>query len=247
VAHYFASDVHLRFDQADRDRRFHAWLGRLTSADSLIVAGDLCDFWMGARYREVELLRSASLKALAEFRRQGGALGIMAGNHDAWLASFYKSALGAELIHEPHDVTIYGLRLRLVHGHLLGARRFWKSWLESRTFFEAFSMTPRPLANWLDQILTRRNEQTLDADEARHMRIFRNYAESCRDTADLVVIGHVHAPADLVELRPRLIVLGGWQHRTSYLKIDETGVSFHVEEDRTDNSPAAAVAPLSPA
>ena len=29
VAHYFASDVHLRFDRPDHDRRFSAWLSRL--------------------------------------------------------------------------------------------------------------------------------------------------------------------------------------------------------------------------
>ena len=27
---------------------------------------------------------------------------------------------------------------------------------------------------------------------------------------------------------PRMIVLGGWQYRSSYLKIDEAGASFHV-------------------
>jgi hypothetical protein len=29
-----------------------------------------------------------------------------------------------------------------------------------------------------------------------------------------------------------LIVLGGWQHRTSYLRIDESGAQFRIEDDR---------------
>ena len=49
MPHYFASDVHLRIDRPDRDRRFRAWLGRLTRDDALVIVGDLCDFWMGAR------------------------------------------------------------------------------------------------------------------------------------------------------------------------------------------------------
>ena len=90
VPHYFASDVHLRNDRPDRDRRFRAWLSRLTRDDSLVIVGDLCDFWMGSRRTHDDPLRSESLRALAEFRRQGGSLAIMAGNHDEWLCPFYE-------------------------------------------------------------------------------------------------------------------------------------------------------------
>jgi len=241
VAHYFVSDIHLRFDRPDRDRRFSAWLIRLTRDDSLVIAGDLCDFWMGARRAEIDLLRSQSLQALAEFRRQGGSLAVMPGNHDAWLCPFYESALGARIIAEPHDLTIHGLRLRLVHGHLLGARRIWKSWMESRPFFEGFGRVPLPIAHVLDQALTWRNQRGLAADEERHLRVFRAYAAQCRGMADLVVIGHVHRPVDEAETSPRLIVLGGWQGRSSYLRIDEKGAEFHVEPDRA--CPSGATAP----
>ena len=66
MAHYFASDVHLRNDHPERDRRFRAWLGQLTPDDDLTIVGDLCDFWMAARYTERELARHPSLVALAE-------------------------------------------------------------------------------------------------------------------------------------------------------------------------------------
>jgi len=239
VTHYFASDVHLRFDCPDRDRRFSAWLSRLSGDDDLVIAGDLCDFWMGARRADNDLMRSDSLQALAGFRRHGGSLAIMPGNHDAWLCPFYESELGARIIPEPHDLTIHGLRLRLVHGHRLGARRAWKSWMESRSFFEGFGRVPRPIAQVLDQALTWRNERGLAADEERHLRVFRAYAAQCRGAADLVVIGHVHRPVDEAETSPRLIVLGGWQDRSSYLRIDENGADFQVECDRAA-SPAAA-------
>jgi len=241
VAHYFVSDVHLRSDQPDRDRRFRAWLYRLTRDDALVIVGDLCDFWMGARRGDTDLLRCESLQALAEFRRQGGSLAIMPGNHDAWLCPFYESELGARIIAEPHDLTLHGLRLRLVHGHLLGARRVWKSWMESRPFFEGFGRVPRPIARVLDHALTWRNERGLAADEERHLRVFREYAARCRGTADLVVIGHMHRPVDEAETRPRLIVLGGWQSRSSYLRIDENGADFRVESERA--CPPGAAAP----
>jgi UDP-2,3-diacylglucosamine hydrolase len=233
VAHYFASDVHLRFDHPDRDRRFAAFLSRLLRDDALWIVGDLCDFAMGARHSAAELLRCESLRALAQFRRSGGALAIMAGNHDNWLGPFYANHLGATIIAEPYDLEAFGLRIRVVHGHRLGARRAWKAWMESRPFFDAFSRLPAPIADQLDRALTWRNERELDADEERHLRVFRDYAASCRGSADFVVIGHVHRPVDESNAIPRLVVLGGWQRRSSFLTVDASGAKFHIEDDRS--------------
>ncbi len=95
MAHYFASDIHLREDRPDRDQRFRAWVRDLTPADTLVIVGDLCDFWMSARCTEDQLASYPSLRALEEFTRRGGSLEILAGNHDAWLCPFYARALGA--------------------------------------------------------------------------------------------------------------------------------------------------------
>ncbi len=240
VAHYFASDVHLRFDHPERDRRFATFLSRLNRNDALWIVGDLCDFSMAARYAAAELLKCESLQALAQIGREGGKLAIMAGNHDKWLASFYTRELEAAMIAEPYDLESYGLRIRIVHGHLLGARRPWKAWMESRAFFEMFYRLPQPVADQLDRALCWRNERDLDADEERHLRVFRNYAAKCRGSADLVVIGHVHRPVDEpgFSATPRLIVLGGWQHRSSYLRVDESGARFQIIDDERLHEPA---------
>jgi UDP-2,3-diacylglucosamine hydrolase len=231
VAHYFASDVHLRFDRPDRDRRFSAWLSRLTPEDALLIAGDLCDFWMATRERSSDLARSASLLALADFGRRGGELAIMPGNHDAWLCPFYESELGARIVPDPYELTIHGLRLHLAHGHLLGARRAWKGWMESRAFFKSFARFPAPVAGVLDSVLIWNNDRKLAADEERHLRVFRAYASRFQGLADLVVIGHVHRAVDEAHGNPRMIVLGGWQARSSFLKVDESGASFYIEHD----------------
>jgi UDP-2,3-diacylglucosamine hydrolase len=223
VAHYFASDVHLKFDHPERDRRFAAFVSQLQQDDALWIAGDLCDFAMGARHSPDELLRCDSLQALARFRRAGGQLFIMVGNHDVWLAPFYAGRLGASMITEPFDLVSHGLRIRIVHGHRLGARRPWKAWLESRAFWTAFSRLPRPIANQLDLALTWRNERGFGADEERHLRVYREYAALCRGSADLVVVGHVHRAVDDAGTHPRLVVLGGWQHRGSFLRVDAAG------------------------
>jgi UDP-2,3-diacylglucosamine hydrolase len=261
VAHYFASDVHLRDDRPERDARFLTWLGGLGPSDSLWIVGDLCDFWMGSRESRRRLADYPSLRLLAEFRRRGGSLAVMAGNHDLWLCPFYERALRAEIIEEPADRVIHGLRVRMVHGHRLGARRIWKAGMESRAFFVGFGWLPGPIARPFDRVLSWRNERGLLADEERHLRVYREYAASCRDVADLVVIGHVHRPIDDAggmpagtQARPsgpgiagpRMIVLGGWQYRSSYLKIDESGASFHVVADSAREEPTASAAGESP-
>lgn len=234
MAHYFASDVHLRDDRPERGRRFRAWLAGLTPVDVLIILGDLCDFWMGARQGERRLAEAPSLRALAGFRRKGGSLLIMAGNHDRWLCPFYRRVLGAEILEDPADLVVHGLRVRMVHGHLLGARQLWKAGMESHAFFRAFGLLPGPLASPLDRVLCWRNQRGLLEDEERHLRVYRAYAASCREAADLVIIGHVHRPVDETGDGHRLVVLGGWQYRSSYLEIDEAGARFHVIPDPLD-------------
>ena len=115
-----------------------------------------------------------------------------------------------------------------------GARRKWKAAMESQSFFRAFGKLPSPLAMRLDQLLESKNLRGLDEDEQRHLDVFRRYAASKHGLADLVVIGHVHRAVDepgLAASGPRMIVLGGWQHGSSYLRLDASGASFHVLPD----------------
>ncbi|AMV39645.1 UDP-2,3-diacylglucosamine diphosphatase [Planctomyces sp. SH-PL62] len=246
MSDYFLSDVHLREDRPERGRRLLRFLDRLESGDRLLIAGDLCDFWMGSRLSSGELARDPALEALAVFRAKGGDLSILPGNHDAWLVPFYQDRLGAAILTEPVEVESHGLRLHIVHGHLLGARRKWKAALESREFFRGFGMLPGPAAGVLDRILESKNRRGLEADELRHLTLYRDYADGLEDAVDLAVFGHVHRPVDQPG-RPRMIVLGGWQNRSSFLKIDPSGASFHIEErDPDDDAQARTGRDLNP-
>lgn len=244
MSFYLFSDVHLRPDRPDRGERLAGWVDSLTPHDSLLVVGDLCDFWMAARLAEGDRLQCPALQALIGFRSRGGELRIMAGNHDQWLCPFYERELGAEILVEPADLTIQGLRVHLVHGHLLGARKRWKSWMESREFHRAFGHVPGPFAGVLDQVLEWKNQRSLLDDEERHLKIYRRYADERRGQSDLVVIGHVHRPVDDSTADPRLVVLGGWQRSCSFLRIDEVGASFHVSPANLPNPPTETSQPI---
>lgn len=239
MSDYFLSDVHLRDDRPERGDRLIRFLGRLDpAADRLLVAGDLCDFWMGSRTPPARLAADPALAALAGFRRDGGDLSILAGNHDQWLMDFYADALGAEIVAEPLDVESHGVRLHVVHGHLLGARKRWKGLMESREFFRAFGAMPRAMAGPLDAALQAKNRRGLSDDEHRHLATYRDYAAGLPDAVDVAVFGHVHRAVDQPG-RPRLIVLGGWQDRSSFLKVDHAGPTFHVMGGDAVEAPAS--------
>jgi UDP-2,3-diacylglucosamine hydrolase len=232
VAAYFVSDVHLRLDEPGRGRRLARLVGALEPReDTLTIGGDLCDFWYATRQMDSGPLACDGLRSLTEFRKRGGAVTILLGNHDTWLGPFFEKSLGFDLRAEPLDLTVHGLRARVVHGHLLEPRRNWKVWMEGRAFFRVFQALPAPLASLLDRLLQWKNQRGRPRDECRYHAIYRRYVARCRDAADLVIVGHVHTPLDDPESNPRLIVLGSWHTQSSYLRIDGSGAALIVETD----------------
>jgi len=230
VPDYFLSDVHLRLDEPGRGQRLARLVDRLGRGDSLTIVGDLCDFWFAARQRRADPMSCAGLRSLAGFRDRGGPITILAGNHDAWLGPFYEQTLGARFLPDGLDPVVQGLRLRVVHGHRLGARTAWKAGMESRAFLAAFRSLPSPLANFLGDQLKRTNEQHQEEFDRRGLEVFRRYVAGLpADALDLVILGHVHRPLDTAPGRPRLVVLGGWRDGSCHLVIDD-GSARHVVE-----------------
>lgn len=228
---YFASDVHLRFDRPERARRFAAWVDRLEGADTLTIVGDLCDFRFAARRSRRDPLECSALAALVAFKRRGGSTTILAGNHDAQLGLFYRNVLGAGFVADSLDLAIDGLRIRAVHGHRLGRRKPWKAAMEGRTFLELFRMLPDTVADRLETRLERSNERGLADCERIYLESYQAYAESIAGEADVLVLGHIHKPIDRDTGGARMIVLGGWHDRSSYLRVDDQGARLCIIEE----------------
>lgn len=231
MADFFASDVHLRIDRPERGRRLARLVDQLNKSDTLTVVGDLCDFWFAARQRKVDPMNCAGLRSLSEFRERGGAITVLAGNHDAWLGPFYEEVFGATFLPDSLDVVLHGLKVHAVHGHRMGARSLWKATMESSWFLDAFTACPDPVAARLEQRLEQSNQKHRHECDRRHIELFRKRAREMADTHDLVLIGHIHQALDEPEPAPRMVVLGGWHHRSSFLRIDDQGAQFIVARD----------------
>ncbi len=231
VPDYFLSDVHLRPDRPDRGQRLARLVETLEPTDALYVVGDLCDFWFASRQAgRTETERCPGLKALIRFVRNGGALTVLPGNHDAWLGPFYEQTLGARFIEEGSlSLVSHGLRVHLVHGHRLGGRSRWKGVMESKTFLNVFGALPGWLAGALESRLESTNQHHREASNQRHLAVYRQYANARADRTDLVLFGHVHGSFDESCRAPRWIVLGDWLKGTRFLKIDADGPHFVVE------------------
>jgi UDP-2,3-diacylglucosamine hydrolase len=231
VPAYYASDVHLRLDRPDRSRRFARWLQTLDAADSLTLVGDLCDFWFASRQQHATATICEGLKALLEYQRRGGTVVVMGGNHDHWLGDYYQRTLGLRWVADSVDDVVGGIRIHAVHGHRLGGRSAWKGVMEGRGFLRTFGVLPHPMAAGLEHLLEWKNERGRSASDRRHLIAYRRYADQIADSADLVVLGHIHGTHDDRSRRPRLVVLGDWYKRTSYLRVDETGANLHIHDD----------------
>jgi UDP-2,3-diacylglucosamine hydrolase len=232
VPAYFASDIHLRVDQPERGERFARWVRRLQPDDPLVLAGDLCDFWFSARQRTDQPIRCPGLRALADFVSRGGSLTILVGNHDAWLGPFYQETLGARWVPEPLELTSHGRRLRLVHGHLLGGRSRWKGWMEGKTFLKGYGALPHAAAWGLQAVLETFNEIRLEASHQRLIAGYRRHVDALANPPDLFITGHVHMTYE--EVRPngtRLIILGNWHGRSSYLRVDDREATLVIEPE----------------
>ena len=123
-----------------------------------------------------------------------------------------------------------GLRLLIAHGHRLKAHTPWKTVLEGRAFLAAFRRVPSPLADALGALLRRTNSRNQEEFDRRGLAALREHVGRLPDLYDLVIFGHVHLPFDTGPGRPRLVVLGGWHARTSYLVVEDGHASHVVEE-----------------
>lgn len=109
----FISDLHLA---DDTPRTFDAWADylRRTTADAVLILGDLFEFWVGddARSEGFEA-RSAGVLAAAASRRT---IGFMVGNRDFLLGDAMLDACGVMALADPTVLSAFSERVLLTHG-----------------------------------------------------------------------------------------------------------------------------------
>jgi len=230
---YLASDVHLGAVPAATERRFVSFLEHVGSAGarSLLLAGDLFDFWFeygpvipGKHFRV--------LAALAALVDAGIPVTLVGGNHDAWGGRFLREEVGVRYTVGLLRTELGGRPALVAHGDGLGRGdlkyRALKAVLRSRAAIAAFrALHPELGVRLAQRVSTTQAKADADAAASGRARFLEEWARArLADEPSLgyVVCGHSHVPT-VVEAEPDRYYLnaGDWVRHDSYIVVGADG------------------------
>jgi UDP-2,3-diacylglucosamine hydrolase len=228
----FIPDAHLR-DPADADYRDMAsfldeLIGRLGSADAVVVMGDLFDFWVGFRY-VVPYRYLPILERLSVLSKIGVTLHYTEGNHDFFMGPFFTEFIGAQVHPGPWELAHSGMRIYVAHGDQVNPRdrgyRFLRWVLRSAPVRLARHLAPPFVLERLARAMSRASRVYTDTKKDDKETLGRQFAVArFFEGYDAVVLGHFHHPSswgmELDGRRRAYINTGSWMERRQYVELD---------------------------
>jgi UDP-2,3-diacylglucosamine hydrolase len=248
---YVVSDTHLGAVPRETERAFRAFLDHVaTHAQSLLINGDLFDFWF--EYRHVILREHFRVVAkLADVVDAGVKVWFVGGNHDAWAGSFLRDQVGIELLQGPVEIDLGGRRTLVAHGDGVGRGdlkyRALKAVIRHPVSIGAFRALHPDLGRWVAaRASTTEHKAGGDAAARGRAAYIRQWAEErlrADPTLDLVLAGHAHL-ASRLELEPGrwYVNSGDWLGTFDYVVLPAGGAPPELHEwpaDGRQPSPAA--------
>ena len=233
---YIISDVHLGAVPDGTERSLVRFLEQVgNDAASLLVAGDLFDFWF--EYGDVIPGRYfRTLAALARLVDAGMPVLLVGGNHDAWGGRFLREQVGVDFRADPFHMLLGGLRALIAHGDGVGAGDFkyraLKTVLRSRAAIAAFRALHPELGVRLARAVSRTEAKTDEEIIAEGRAAFLDAWATDQLRADpslrLVVCGHAHLPVvKQVEPGRYYVNAGDWVTHFTYITVTADGPNLH--------------------
>ena len=229
---YIVSDAHLGVASLEIERSFVAFLRGLAGrASSLVINGDLFDFWF--EWKTVIPRRSfRALAALAELKDAGVQILWVAGNHDCWGGEILREDVGVEYIVGPWEGSIAGRTARIEHGDGLRERedrgyRMIRPVMRNRFAIKAFRMLHPDWASRLALGSSTASRVHRARDEGRGLRAYAERELSKAKDLDLLVYGHSHVAA--LERMPGGGVFanaGSWLDAPTYLTLTDGAIEL---------------------
>lgn len=232
MATLFVSDLHIDAAHPAIARRFLGFLsGEAATADALYVLGDLFESWIGDD--DPDPTQRQVIEALRALSSTGTPVFVMHGNRDFLLGERFAAASGVVLVEDPVIITLYGVRVLVMHGDALCTddrayqrlratvrdprwqRRFLALPVRARrALAEAARAGSRAHTAALDRMIA-------DVNPASVETVLR------RSGVDRLLHGHTHRPGvHTVEIDGRRCtrwVLGDWYDSGSVLRWDPRG------------------------
>lgn len=229
---YVISDAHLGVASLDIERALVAFLrGLATRAGSLVINGDLFDFWF--EWKSVIPRNSfRALAALADLRDGGLPILWIAGNHDCWGDEILRRDIGVEYHIGSWSGSIAGWNARVEHGDGLRAKedrgyRMVRPIMRNRLAIRAFRALHPDWASSLANGSSGASRTYRSRDEGRGLRAIAMSELESNPSLDLLIYGHSHVAA--LERSPGGGVFanaGSWLDAPTYLRVTEKSIEL---------------------
>ncbi len=223
------SDCHLGLDGTPTERRREARVVRFldgldAASDSLVIVGDLFDFWFAYR-RAIPRGGFAVLSALHALRRQGMPITFIGGNHDFWALPFLREEIGLEVADGALTRTVQGRRFYIAHGDGLGSGdrgyKLLKQVLRNPLAIGLYRLIHPDLGIRLATLSSHASRESQITDPRLADRMFEEVARPAFAAGhDVVVLGHVHLPTLREEGAKAMVILGDWVDSHTYLRVE---------------------------
>ena len=229
---YIVSDTHLGVASSQIERSFVGFLRGLSGdARSLVINGDLFDFWF--EWKTVIPRRSfRALAALAELRDAGVEVLWVAGNHDCWGGDVLREDVGVSYIVGPWEGTISGWKTRIEHGDGLREKedrgyRMIRPIMRNKFAIRAFRLLHPDWASSVAQGSSNASRTYRAIDEGRGLRDYATGELTKSRDLELLVYGHSHVPAlERIEGAGIFANAGSWLDAPTYLRVTDESIAL---------------------
>ena len=229
---YIVSDTHLGVASLQIERSFVTFLrGLADDARSLIINGDLFDFWF--EWKTVIPRRSfRALAALSELKDSGVEILWVAGNHDCWGGDVLREDVGVDYSVGPWEGSIAGWKSRIEHGDGLRDRedrgyRMIRPIMRNALAIKAFRLIHPDWASRLAHGSSNASRTYRARDEGRGLRKYAEQQLAATPDLDLLVYGHSHVPAlERTQSGGVFANAGSWLDAPTYLKVTDEAIEL---------------------
>ena len=239
---YIVSDAHIGVASPQIERSFVSFLRNLEGeAKSLIINGDLFDFWF--EWKTVIPRRSfRALAALAELRDSGMNVLWVAGNHDCWGGEILREDVGVDYSLGPWEGTIAGWKIRVEHGDGLRDRedrgyRMIRPIMRNQLAIKAFRFIHPDWASRLAQGSSNASRNYRARDEGRGLRAYAEQELNRARDLDVLVYGHSHVAAlEQMENGRVFANAGSWLDAPTFIRLTDEAIELREWDGSTEGA-----------
>jgi UDP-2,3-diacylglucosamine hydrolase len=240
---HIVSDLHLGAAHPDVERRFLSYLRAVPgTARSLLINGDLFDFWF--EWRSVIPRHTFRvLAAVAGIVEAGIPVLWIAGNHDCWGGDFLRREVGVTYHVGPWEGVIAGWRAMIEHGDGLRPKedrgyRALRAVLRSRPAVAAMRVLHPDIGSWLASGSSEASRTHRARDGGAGLRAVareRLARSGGPGGPELLVFGHSHV-ATLERAGGGIYAnAGSWLDDATYLQVHADRIELHRWRDSAES------------